>query len=215
MIKQNFFFSEHDLRFTIIANTIELKEQKTSLDQLFDILEGLQNKYLKAVIQFFNPQYLMDKNHLFYAIYFTLKAFKYKKNISQKPSIEFLLYLSANRQIRKAFNSFGIKENDLNMGMLNYCIAADESTAIKINEKLLDQFNFIEKKNEYNEKSKKKYFRLKYFFNLSDNQIDTSLHTLGVKNTLDPNKAENLKLLFQALSDLIVEKMALLSLENY
>jgi len=215
MIKQNFFFSEHDLSYTVIINTIELKEQKPSLDQLFDNLEELQNKYLNAIIQFFNPQYLVDDNHLFYATYFTLKAFKYEQNISQKPSIEFLLYLSANRQIKKAIDSFGITKHDINKGILNYCITADENTALKINKQLLNNFTCLEKKNLYNEKSKKKLFRLKAFFDLSDNQINTSLHSLGIKNTLDPSKAENLKILFQALSDLTVEKMALLSLENY
>jgi tRNA threonylcarbamoyladenosine modification (KEOPS) complex Cgi121 subunit len=215
MLKQSFYFSEHNLNYTVIVNRIELKEQKPSLDQLFDILEKLQNKYQDSIIQFFNPRYLVNDDHLFYAIYFTLKAFRYKQNISNKSSIELLLYLSTNRQIKKAIDSFGITKYDIHQGILNYCLATDETTALKIKAQLLDNFNCVEKKNEYNKKSKKKYSRLKAFFDLSDNQINTSLHSLGVKNTLDPNKTENLKLLFQALSDLIVERMALLSLENY
>jgi tRNA threonylcarbamoyladenosine modification (KEOPS) complex Cgi121 subunit len=214
MKKKNFFFSEDDLRYSVIINTIKIQTHNLSLTKLFDILQTIQNEYPDSIIQFFNPCFLVNEDHLFYAIYYTQKAFKYQHNISQKPSIELLLYLSANRQIQKAINSFGITRHDLHEGALNYCVVAYKVNPSKINKELLQNFDHKKTNVKYNEYSLEKYKRIKSFFKISDHQIETSLHSLGDNISPDSPRNESLEELFQALIYLIIEKMALLSLEN-
>ncbi|TXT62131.1 MAG: putative Kinase binding protein [Promethearchaeota archaeon] len=211
---QHFLISEHGLKYTVLLNTVELTDHKMSLNQLFTILEELQTKYPTAIIQFFNSDYVLNEDHLYHAIYFVQKAFKYGQHISQKASIEFLLYLSTNRQIKKAIEAFGISASDLNEKLLDYCIVANGDEEVnKINTDLLTNFSCIEKQSPYIQESEEKYNRLLSYFGFSTNQIKTRLNSLEVKRfeRIEVPLKDAIRL--HALEDLIIEKMALLSLE--
>ncbi len=213
MIQKEFSLSEPDLYYTVLINKINLNQDNLTIDSLFQIIEILQNKYKNSIIQFFNDFYVLNENHIFKSIYFVQKAFKKKECISNKQSIEFLLYLSTKRQIKIAIESFGIKDEDLEKGILNYCIVSSNYDINKINLDLLKNFNYDELEFNLNKKSFHHYNRIKNFFELSKNQIKTILNSMNLKESTEDLKNVDINQLYIALNDLICEKMVLLGLE--
>lgn len=205
---------EKDMNYSIIINTIKVDKKNRSEDQLFAFLKQLQKKYPQPIIQLFSTQYLINTNHLFYAIYFSLKAYRERTLISNRPSIELLLYLSGNRQIREAIQAFGITNQELKMGVLNYCIAAKKAKIEKINSEFLDFFEYSENPFKLNTTSNDKFTRIKNYFNISDAQLATKLNSFGAEIEPNSRTEEDMETLCDALCDLIVEKMVLLSLES-
>lgn len=203
-----------DMKYFIIINTIKIDTSNLIQEQLFEFLKQLQKKYPKPITQLFSTRYLINTNHLLYAIYFSLKAYHEQKIISNRPSIELLLYLSGNRQIKEAIQAFGISNQELAKGTLNYCIVAEETKLEKINREFLNYFNYSEKALKLNTTSKDKFTRIKNYFNLSDTQLATKLNSLGTEKEHNLGNEEDLQILTNALCDLVVEKMVLLSLEG-
>ncbi|MFO7794845.1 MAG: KEOPS complex subunit Cgi121 [Promethearchaeati archaeon] len=213
MINEDFSLEEPGLNYSIIISTLELKKNIYSLDELFRIINEIQDKFEDSIIQFFNDEYVLNNKHIFYAIYFSEKAFKQKINISNKKSIEFLLYLSANRQIKIAIQSFGIKIQNLKRGILNLCIASQKDQVREIYRELIDLINVKELKTNFNVISREKINKIRKFFEISDNQIFSILKTSNLDkitniHEVDPSSIND------AILDLICEKMALLSLEG-
>ena len=58
-------------------------------------------------IQFFDAELIATQEHLYFAVLNALQAFKNKTNLSKSPSMETMLYASAQRQIQKAINRAG------------------------------------------------------------------------------------------------------------
>lgn len=214
MIQTNLNLGD-DIQYSILINRIEYNTEKMSQEELFDSLKKIQKKYPKSIIQLFSTRYLINKNHLIYAIYFTLKAYHRKTLISHRPSIELLLYLSANRQIEEGIKNFGMTDQELKKGILNYCIAANEPKIATVNRDFLQHFDHKEKSLKLKIDSVDEFNRIKNLFKITDTQLKTKLHSLGV-HRMNPNlkNQEDITLLSTALCDLIVEKMVLLSLES-
>ncbi|TFG00110.1 MAG: hypothetical protein EU541_03300, partial [Promethearchaeota archaeon] len=138
-----------DIQYSVLINTINFNKDIISQDQLFNYLKTLQKQYPKSIIQLFSTRYLINRNHLFYAIYYSLKAYLQQTLISHRPSMELLLYLSTNRQISEAIKTFGITSGEFNKGIINYCIVTKESKIIKINTQFLEGFEYSERPTAY------------------------------------------------------------------
>jgi tRNA threonylcarbamoyladenosine modification (KEOPS) complex Cgi121 subunit len=69
-------------------------------------------------IQFFDAEIIATTEHLYFATVNALQAFKEKTNASKNVAVEILLYVSAQRQIQKAINLCGIKQETNNMAVV-------------------------------------------------------------------------------------------------
>ncbi len=202
-IKFNF---NHFLEFNAQNNEIK------ALDLVFQKIGKIQRNFKDSVVQFFNDNYVVSQEHVFTACYFVQKAFYRKINISNGKNIEFLLYLSALRQIKNSIDAFGISIKDLKTNILSYCVITPINNLDEINEEIIRVFNANEIETMINEKSLEKYDRIKNFFNISRNQIKSIINSYGIKTK--EKDSGGLETLFLAMHDLICEKMALLSLEK-
>jgi tRNA threonylcarbamoyladenosine modification (KEOPS) complex Cgi121 subunit len=86
------------------------------VEEEFDIkkIQKWEGKFL-----FFNPEYVLNENHLRFALWHAKKAFKNGTNIARNLQIEFLIRLSGRKQIKKALEL---------MPQRNYCICILEGT---------------------------------------------------------------------------------------
>ena len=109
----------------IATDKIDNKEK--ILNQFFNIIKEIQDKYENSVVQFIKDKYILNQDHIFTACYYLEKAFLQNKNISNKKNIELLLYLATNRQINKSIKGFGIDYSDLNKDKLTYCIISPQN----------------------------------------------------------------------------------------
>nr|MDO8090833.1 KEOPS complex subunit Cgi121 [Candidatus Sigynarchaeota archaeon] len=71
-----------------------------------------------VTIQLFDSSLIAGWEHLFFGALNALKAFSYAKNISNKLSVECLLYVSGQRQIIVAVKNLGIKPDTRNIGVI-------------------------------------------------------------------------------------------------
>lgn len=193
-----------------ITTKEKIKKESNIVDFLINFSENIQNKYKNSILQFFSDTFVLNENHIFTACYYVQKAFVNNQNISNKKNIEFLLYLATNRQIKNAVEAFGITLDDIKKKRLSYCIISSENNLNSINNEVVECFHVKEQDFNLNYESLEKLNRIKNFFEISDNQINVVLNSFD--NTgLTNNKLE---LSFNALYDLICEKMALLSIEK-
>ncbi|MCK4432740.1 MAG: hypothetical protein KAV48_02285 [Methanomicrobia archaeon] len=65
----------------------------------------------------FDPDYVIDEEHVLFAYIHMKKAFEKKKNIANNPKIELLVRLSGETQISKAME-LGIKDTMRRIGVL-------------------------------------------------------------------------------------------------
>ena len=88
---------------------IKFKEILTSFKNISD------DKGVK--IQVFNLDKVVSLDHVVIAAYHANKAFINETNLSKTIDIEFLLYLSCQRQIKLAFETFGISDGKMKIGI--------------------------------------------------------------------------------------------------
>ena len=124
------------------------------------------NKYKQ--LQAIDSKNLLCREHLEYAIEYAERAFKRNQNISKDFLIEIVVRASAQRQIKKAFEIFGLK---------NSCEIAIFGE--KIPEKLLKEYKCEEIEIKTDEKRCR---RVKKIFNVDDKEIMT--RNLSVKEAL-------------------------------
>lgn len=77
------------------------------MDRFTKVKTKLHEK-LNADCQIFSPGICLSEKHLDLVFYFVEKTFRMKNNISSQPAMEFLLYLSRQRQIKAAIEISGI-----------------------------------------------------------------------------------------------------------
>lgn len=222
MINKEFNINDFSLNYSIGINQIEidldnlvgshkLNNENEILDFLLNLSEEIQNAYKDTMVQFFSDLYVLSQDHILTASYYVLKAFYNEVNISKSKNIEFLLYLNAQRQIKKAIESFGI---DLKSKNLSYCIISTENNLNEINKEIIQNLNAFEVEITLNNKTVEKFNRIKNFYEISDNQIKSVLNSYGFEPFNKNSIAHNLDNIFVALYDLVCEKMSLLSLEK-
>jgi KEOPS complex subunit Cgi121 len=160
-------------------------------------LNLVREKIRAAEIQFFDAKLVAGREHLYFAILNALKAFENKSNISNSLAVEVLLYASAQRQIKKAVELLGIKPTSSNVAVL---ILAE--TELKANKALEDISNIISGKRDDNviELTDEKFVGIKKLFGISELELSTKLERKGMER--------------KALTDLVIEHVALLALQR-
>jgi len=193
----------------IATDKIDNKEK--ILNQFFNIIKEIQDKYENSVVQFIKDKYILNQDHIFTACYYLEKAFLQNKNISNKKNIELLLYLATNRQINKSIKGFGIDYSDLNKDKLTYCIISPQNNLNNIYVNLSSVLLAEEEELTINDQSNTKINLIQEYFEISDNQLNSVLKSYGI---ITHNSDLSLNSVVSALYDLICEKMALLYVEK-
>jgi len=225
MIVKDFNINDLKKKYYIGINQIKIKisqlirsqnfdNEEKILNYFFSLIEGIQSNFKNSTVQFVKNKYILDQNHIYNACYFLQKSFFYKTNISKKQNIELLLYLSGNRQINKSIEGFGIDNHDLNSGKLTFCIISSENNIVDINKSIIQTLDAENDEITLNKQSIEKFEIIKNYFEISDQEITTVLYSYGINGEQVLISKTSLDLLYLALSDLICERMALLSIEN-
>ncbi|MDH7477960.1 MAG: KEOPS complex subunit Cgi121 [Candidatus Bathyarchaeota archaeon] len=147
-------------------------------------------------IQFFNAKLVATWQHLYFAALNALTAFKNKMNISKSLAMEILLYASAQRQIRKAMETMGIKSETSEMAVL---VIGEKPDMVK--SALLVVSKHINAKQDETvlELLKRKNELIKKTFEISELELETMMK----ENDLE-----------DAIVSLVIERMALLATQR-
>ena len=156
-------------------------------------LQAAKDKTDSACVQFFDASLIAGWEHLRFAVLNALNAFKGKANISCTLSMETLLYASAQRQIKEAVRLMGIKNSTSLVAVLVLAETSKQaSTTLKVVSKLLRG----RRDDSVINMTADKIADLKRLFEISNVELDAKK---------DRPDAEG-----QALTDLVIEHMALL-----
>jgi KEOPS complex subunit Cgi121 len=160
-------------------------------------LEHFRKEDRGATVQFFDAKHVAGPQHLYFAALNALNAFEKNTNISNNLAVETLLYASAQRQIKKAVNMLGIKQN------------SSEVVALIITEnrhrksdclRLVTKTVPGERDDSVLELTNKKIGNIKKLFRISDLEFEAKLEKKGLEK--------------EALTDLVIERMALLGTKS-
>lgn len=176
-------------KYVIIAGLRDVKIRKTE-----EFLEKIRKeKSLDVEIQFFNAEYVVGWQHLYFAILNALTAFKNGRNISRNLTVEVILYASAQRQIRKALENLGIKPETSRMALV---IIGDKVDALKSALKTILCAVNAKRDDGVLELTEEKIKDIRKIFGISDLELETVMKRGELKN---------------ALMDIVIERMALLA----
>jgi len=156
-------------------------------------LEQFRKETKEAPIQFFDAKKVAGPQHLYFAALNALNAFEKKTNISKNLAVESLLYASAQRQITKAVKMLGIQKDTADLAAL---IIAQNSHKKKDGLSLVTKMIPGERNNSVLELSNNKIMDIKKLFGISDLEFEAKL--------------KNQELEKEVITDLIIERMALL-----
>ena len=205
---------ETGLKIYIGITEVSLNIENISSNKLLSLSNYIDINYDNALLQFFNSKYILNSEHIYSACYFTYNAFLSHNNISKSKEIELLLFLSVNRQIKIAIRDFGLPDDtkkDINFIL---CLSSFQNNLDIIYTDLQDRINFQELSFKLDDYSIERFNRIKNYFDISDNQIKVLLKSANLK--INNNKINEVPLdyLYSALTDIIREKMVLLSIEK-
>ncbi len=200
--------------YYIGINQIEIDPKEVQINELVELIEIIQSNHEDTVLQFFNDRYVLNPEHILHACYFVQKAFYTKNNISNKKNLELLLYLATKRQIKLSLEHFGVNDYNFHNKRISYCIISSEDNIKQLNIEINRNLHSKDISLNLENLSTDKFNRVKKYFEFSDNQILTVLCSYGYTNDKLNLNSLNLESLYEALNDLICEKMALLSLEK-
>jgi len=200
--------------YHIGINQIEIDPKEIQLKELVELIEVIQSQHEDTVLQFFNDKYILNPEHVLHACYFVQKAFSTKSNISNKKNLELLLYLATKRQIKLSLEFFGVNSYNLHNKRISFCIISLKDNIQQVNIEINSYLHSKDIGLNLGEKSIDKFKIVKSYFEFSDNQVLTVLKAYGYKNDILDINSLNLESLYEVLTDLICEKMALLSLEK-
>ncbi|MCX8154110.1 MAG: KEOPS complex subunit Cgi121 [Candidatus Bathyarchaeota archaeon] len=159
-----------------------------------DLLKALDRIKQKHVwVQVLDAERVATWQHLYFAVLNALIAFKNKRNLSKNLAMEVMLYASAQRQIQKAVNIIGLKQDSKNIAAV---IVGDDQNAVKAGlAAVADAVGGIHDESIL-ELSEEKVLRLRETFTISEQELE------AVKRKDDSE---------QALVKLIIERVALLA----
>ena len=200
--------------YHIGINQIEIDPEEIQIKELVELIEVIQSQHEDTVLQFFNDKYILNLDHVLHACYFVQKAFYTKSNISNKKNLELLLYLATKRQIKLSLECFGVNSYNLHNRRISFCIISQKDNIQQVNIEINSYLHSKDIGLNLGNLSIDKFKIVKKYFEFSDNQVLTVLKAYGYKNDILDINSLNLESLYEALTDLICEKMALLSLEK-
>jgi KEOPS complex subunit Cgi121 len=166
----------------------------TDVDRFFSNVKKLAGN---ACVQFFDADFVAGADHLRFAAINALTAFKSKLNISNSVAMETLLYASAQHQIKDALKLLGISSKSSRVVVLILTETKEQASAT------LDSISKLfkgKRDDSVVEFTNEKISRIKKIFGIS--QLEIEARTEG-------NRREK-----EALTDLIIEHMALLATER-
>jgi len=178
---------ELDEKITIIGFS------NVKLENINAFLEHFRKENREASVQFFDAKHVAGSQHLYFAALNALNAFDKNTNISNNLAVEALLYASAQRQIKKAVEMLGIKQD------------SSEVAAVIMTENRHKKNNYLrlitkiipgERNDNVLELTDKKIGNIKNLFRISDLEFEAKLEKEGLEK--------------EALTDLVIERMALL-----
>ncbi len=167
--------------------------RNVQLKDIDSFFEQIKEANIGAAVQFFDSKHVVGSQHLYFAALHALNAFDKNITISNSLAVEALLYASAQRQIKKAVQMLGIKEGTTEVAAL---IMTE-----KDHEKL-DCLNQVaemvpgERDDTVLDLADKKVKNIKKVFSISDLEVEAKLKKDGLEK--------------EALTDLVIERMALL-----
>jgi tRNA threonylcarbamoyladenosine modification (KEOPS) complex Cgi121 subunit len=163
------------------------------LENINTFLEQFRTETKGAAIQFFDARHVAGPQHLYFAALNALNAFEKKTNISNNLEVEALLYASAQRQIQKAVKTMGIKQDSSEVAAL---IMTEDGHKKTDYISLVSENVLGERDDSVLELTKKKIEKIKKLFNISGIEFEAKLKKEGLEK--------------EALTDLVIERMALL-----
>lgn len=162
------------------------------IEDINAFLDQLKNEN-KTTIQFFDATKVAGPEHLYFAALNSLNAFEKKINISNSLAVESLIYASAQRQIKKAVEMLGIKQGSSEVAVL---IIAENTQAKNEGLSLVTKMVFGKRNDTVVELSTYKMVGIRSLFGISDLEFEAKLKKQGLEK--------------EALTDLVIERMALL-----
>ena len=100
-----------------------------TIDNAEEFVKSMRNpKRRNITVQFFNAELIATWQHLYFAVLDALLAFRNEWNVSKDVAMEVMLYVSAQRQIRKAIELVGVKRGCANVAMV---IVGENQTEVK------------------------------------------------------------------------------------
>jgi tRNA threonylcarbamoyladenosine modification (KEOPS) complex Cgi121 subunit len=159
-----------------------------------EFLQAIRTEQQQDItVQLFNAELVATWQHLYFAALNALTAFRNKSNISKNLAMEVMLYASAQRQIRKAIALVGVKYDSANIAMV---IIGENPDSVKTVLHTVSKRINAEPDETVLTLSKSKMQRLRRAFDISERELEMVVKKGDVQ---------------QALVDIVVEKMALLS----
>ena len=178
---------KHNEQITVLGfNNIKIENINAFLEQF-------RKETVGAYVQFFDAKRVATTQHLYFAALNALSAFEKKTNISNNLAVEALLYASAQRQIKKAVEMLGIKQDSSEVAAL--IMAKNPRENANCSKKVIA---LIPNKHDNSvlELTDKKIKTIKKLFGISDLELEAKLEREGLEK--------------EALTDLVIERMALL-----
>ena len=188
MLKQIEEFGKHVAIAGFKSNKIK------DIEEFFKMMR--KEKPLNVEIQFFDAKFVATWQHLYFAALNALTAFKNRENISESLAMESLLYASAQRQIRKAMKLLGIKPNSSEIAVL---IIGEKPELVGSALSLVSKQVKAKRDDTVLKLSKEKAADIQKIFVISDVELETVMKRDGLE---------------KALTDLVIERMALLATQH-
>ena len=188
-----------------IKDFLPKNKEISLIDYFIQLKEDIWEKF-KISFQIVNPKYLISEDQLKLILHHVYSSFSSKTNISKQYGVEFLLYLSHERQITKAIEKVGIiSPNELNdMNEIVICeILFGEP------EKLKQAVKFLENKISISKHSQFKYLEInewETFMETYQISIDHVVNILRGYNTKIKEQIKSIEELKEVISSELIRK---------
>jgi tRNA threonylcarbamoyladenosine modification (KEOPS) complex Cgi121 subunit len=160
-------------------------------------LEQVRRKKQSGVeVQFFDASFVASWKHLYFAVLDALTSFRSNRNISKNLAMEIMLYASAQHQIKKAIELLKINPKSTDIAVL---IVADRPEVAKEALSTISELVNAKPNDRVLELSEEKIRRIREVFNVADSEIQA---------IMEEGQLE------KALTDLVIERMALLATQK-
>ncbi|MHA1728929.1 MAG: KEOPS complex subunit Cgi121 [Promethearchaeota archaeon] len=166
-------------------------------------------------VQMYNDLLVLSEEHLHFAAYFAERSFLKGLNISNKKKLEYLLYVSQQRQINVAIDTVGFKINhNKEIQKFVYTITGNNKTDIQNSLIKISKLFMSEEKNEdWSLPTRKKMDIIIKGYNISDFEILNSLMCSGYPQNISIDRLQEDELK-SAILRCLIERMVLLSIEK-
>lgn len=168
--------------------------QNVQIENLPKFLSELHKRLPNNVeVQLLDANLVATWRHLYFAVLNALLAYKNGRKISKSLAVETALYASTQRQIQKALATVGVNSTTRNIATI---LISEKADAVKAGLLIVAKQLNAQPDESVLELSKEKVQRIRNAFNISNAELDAM------------SAASNSE---QAIVDLIIERVALLS----